>query len=236
MKKTITKASIAAFALLILISVGTILTLGAGDKDTSEREVAEIKNALVRHLELPYISTSDLRKEMLAVGTMPKERKERARKKLYQELAEVTTEDYAMEYAEKFMGVIECLEQEYGERITDGGEKVLAIEDIKFESQDKATVVAIVWSGSKFGKFNPSTKNTEPSYAADNTVVNRYPMQKIDGKWKVSGIGVTVKGIAMDEDLDKYGPPTPEEAKERFKNMKPNWEEQMRSGSPLGGE
>lgn len=124
MKKTIAKVSIATFALLILISVSTIFTLGAGDKEATEKEVAEIKNALERHLELRYISTSDIRKEMLTLKAISKERKEEARKKLYQDLAEVAVEDYAKEYAEKIIGAIECLEQEYGERIIDGDEKV----------------------------------------------------------------------------------------------------------------
>lgn len=85
--------------------------------------------------------------------------------------------------------------------------------------------MAIVWWGQRVGRFNPSTKNTEPFYAKDFTTVNRYPMQKIDGRWKVSGMELTIKGVPMDDDLDKYGPPTPEEAKARFKNMKPNWKE-----------
>ncbi|MEW5706021.1 MAG: hypothetical protein AB1743_04405 [Actinomycetota bacterium] len=228
MKKTIIKISITAFVLLILISVGMLFTLGAGDKEATEKETAEIKSALAKHLELRYISTSDLRKKMLTLESIPKEDKEKARKKLYQDLIEVTTEDYAKEWAEKVIGGIDCLEQEYGERKIDGSEKVLAIEDIEYESQDKATVVAIVWWGEKIGKFNPSTKRTEPFYAKDFTTVNRYPMQKIDGKWKVSGAGVTVKGVPMDDDLEKYGPPTPEEAKKMFENASFNWEEKAR--------
>lgn len=236
MEKTITKVSLATLALLIIIAVGVILTLGAGDKEATEKEVAEMRNVLARHLELRYISTSGLRKEMLIHKEIPKERKEIARKKFYQELSEVTTEDYAKDHSERIIGAIETLEQEYGERITDGNEKILAIESIQFESQDKATIIAIVWWGQKVGKFNPATNNTEPFYAKDFTTVNSYPMQKTDGKWKVSGTGAVVKGVAMDDDLDKYGPPTSEEAKERFKNMKPNWEEQMKSGLPLDGK
>ncbi|MDI6816307.1 MAG: hypothetical protein QME41_03815 [Actinomycetota bacterium] len=234
MKKTITKVSIAMVALLVVISVGMILTLGAGDKGASEKEVNEMKKALESHLELPYASTFELRKEMLVFEAIPKEHKEKARNRLYRDLLEVTAEDYSKRVAENFVGLIEVLEQEYGERIIDGGQKVLAIETIELESPDKAHIIAIVWSGSKYGKFNKAMKKTEPLYAADNTVVKRYPMQKIDGKWKVSGIESVVKGVPMDDDNNTYGPPTPEEAKARFKDVSLTWDEKIRRGIPFG--